>query len=183
MIEDSILAVDAARGDEAAFTELYERYVRRIYDFVYYKTHHKQTAEDIVSQTFLQALQKLRTFDSSKGNFSQWIYRIARNLVIDHYRSFHAASSIEDAWDLSSDSDVVADADTALKIQAVRAVLGTLSPDQREVVLLRLWHGYPFAEIAEIIGKTEGASKMSFTRAMNTVRKDILLAVLFLFFS
>src|SRR3989344_8640500 len=183
MTDDSVLAIDAARGDEAAFTELYERYVRRIYDFVYFKTHHKQTAEDIVSQTFLQAFQKLRSFDDSKGNFSQWIHRIARNLVIDHYRSFQGTTNIEDAWDLSSDSDVVADADTAVKLTAVRAVLGKLAPDQREVVLLRLWHGYAFKEIAEITGKSEGAAKMSYKRAMDTVRKDVVVAFLLLFFS
>ena len=107
------------------------------------------------------------------------MHRIARNLVIDHYRAQHPTKDIEDVWDLSSDDDVVADTDTRLKIESVRAVLAKLKPAQREVVLLRLWNGYAFKEIAAMLGTTEGACKMNYKRALHTVRSE-LLVLLFL---
>lgn len=183
MTSDETLVASYKAGDSDAFTELYERYIKRIYDFVYFKTHHKQTAEDITSQTFLRMIEKIHTFNPKKGVFSAWLHSVARNLVIDHYRALKPVDTIDDAWSLSDDTDVVADADTAVKLQAVRQVLSTLSATQREVLLLRLWHGYTFAEIADIIGSTEAACKMQYKRGMERVQKDFVLALLLFFFS
>ncbi len=180
---DSDLIAAVRSGHTDAFEQLYERYVRRIYDFVYFKTHHRETAEDLVSVTFLRAYERIDQFDDSRGEFSAWRHRIARNAVIDHYRSFKQNSSIDDAWDLSDDTDVELDADTRLKVQDVRAFLRTLKPEQRDVVLLRLWSGYSFAEIAEILGKTEAACKMSFKRTVEKVQAGLLASILLTFFS
>lgn len=183
MTSDETLVTSYMEGDSDAFTELYERYVKRIYDFVYFKTHHKQTAEDIVSQTFLRMIEKIDTFNPKKGNFSAWLHSVARNLVIDHFRAAKPTSSIDDAWDLTDGTNVVADADTKVKVEAVREVLSKLNGKQREVILLRLWHGYAFKEVAEIIGSTEAACKMQYKRGMENVRKDLVIVLLLLFFS
>lgn len=181
MDPDDVSLVEAHKaGDAEAFAQLYDRYARRIFDFVYYKTHHRETAEDIVSQTFLKALEGLGQYQSAKGAFSAWLHRIARNLVIDHYRAKRPTSPIEDAWDLSGSDDVVRDADAALKIETVREYLGTLKPDQRDILLLRLWSGYSFAEIAEVLGKSEGACKVAYHRAIGAMRAE-LLTFFFLF--
>lgn len=180
---DEQLVADYRSGSSEAFETLYERYVRRLYDFVYYKTHHKETAEDIVSQTFLQAFQNLGTFDSERGVFSAWIHRIARNLTFDHFRAMKSSVPIDDAWDIPSNADVARDADAALKVEKVKAYLQTLSPDQREIILLRLWQDLPFKEIADITGKTEAACKMAYKRGTEKLRDELLIAFLLLFLS
>ena len=74
------------KGSVEDFGRLYDLYIKKIYNFIYYKTHHQETAEDLVSIVFTKALKKINTFDNS-GTFSAWLYRIARNTVIDHYRT------------------------------------------------------------------------------------------------
>lgn len=183
MTSDETLVSSYKAGDSDAFTELYERYIQRIYDFVYFKTHHKQTAEDIVSQTFLQMIEKIDTFNSKKGTFSAWLHRIARNLTFDHFRGRKPTDNIEDAWDLSSDDNVLLDADIAVKLDQVREVLSKLNAKQREVILLRLWQGHSFKEIADITGSSEGACKMQYKRGMETVQQELVMALLLLFYS
>jgi DNA-directed RNA polymerase specialized sigma24 family protein len=69
------------------FTEVYDLYASRIYQFIYYKTYHKETAEDLTSSTFLRAFENLHQFNPERGSIGAWIYQIARNLVTDHYRA------------------------------------------------------------------------------------------------
>ncbi len=85
--EDNMLAKHAQEGITADFGELYDRYAEPLYRFVYYKVFSKEIAEDLVSDVFHKALKQLHSFNPTKGNFSQWIYTIARNTVIDHYRT------------------------------------------------------------------------------------------------
>ncbi len=181
MQDDAVLAKAFRAGDTFAFEELYSRYVRSVYTLIYFKTHHQATAEDLVSQTFLQALERFDSFDSKKGTFKTWIYQIARNLVIDHYRTAHPNQDIESAWDLASDDDVSRDADTALKVERIQDALKDLKPSQRDTVLLRVWYGLSFAEIADALGTTEAACKMTYKRTVETLQHTLLLLFLLLF--
>ncbi len=183
MTSDDILVSSFQAGDNEAFTQLYERYMQRIYEFVFFKTHHTQTTQDIVSQTFLQAVEKIDSFNPKKGNFSAWLHTIAKNLTFDHFRSMKPIGSIDDAWDLSSEDNVERDADVALKMDAVKEVMSTLSASQRDVLLMRLWQGCNFREIAQALGSTEAACKMNYKRGMEKVRTEMLLAFFPLFFS
>lgn len=180
---DEALIASYKSGNADAFTELYERYIQRIYDFVYFKTHHQQTAEDITSQAFMRMIEKIDTFNPKKGAFSAWLHRIARNLIIDHYRAAKPTENIDDVWDISDSTDVQSDVDITLKTDAVKEFLTTLNAKQREVILLRLWHGYTFAEIASVMDMTEAACKMQYKRGVDTVRKDLLLIIFLLLFS
>jgi|SRR5690606_26119333 len=168
-------------GDSDAFGKLYELYVRKIYDFIYYKTHHKETAEDLTSQTFFKALEKIRTFKTERGSFNSWIYQIARNIVTDHYRSSKTNLNIDDIWDLHNDDDVERDADTRLQLEKVHSYLQKLKPEQREILLLRLWNDLSFKEIAEIVGKSEANCKMIVHRALGKLQTDLLIALILLF--
>lgn len=163
----------AVAGDRDAFGRLYDRYIRDIHDFLYYKTHHRETAQDLTSQTFMKALRSIQTFANDRASFRTWLYAIARNTVIDHYRSARPQTGIEDAFDIPSDSDVERDAHVAQLMDRVQPLLATLTADQREIVLLRLWQGKSYAEIAEIVGKSEGACKVSFSRAMKQLRSSL----------
>ena len=178
MTDDQSLIAKVAEGDRDALATLYERYVRRLYTYVYYRTHHRETAEDIVSEVFLRALEHISSFDPARGNVSAWFHGIAHNLIIDHFRRLKPTQAIEDVWDLSSDTNVPRDADTALQVEKVREALKTLTPEQREMMILRLWDGYPFAEIAALTGKSEAACKMAFGRALKKIRSILLLLLI-----
>lgn len=168
-------------GDLKKFEELYSAYVRKIYDFVYYKTHHKETAEDLTSLIFLKALSNMKKYQSEIGSFSAWLYRIARNSIIDHYRSKKDDKNICDIYDLSAKEDLPRDFDLKEKLARVNEYLSKLSPEQRDIVILRVWSGLSYSEIAEITGKTEGNCKMIFSRTMVKLRKEIPLVLLLLY--
>lgn len=159
--------------DSKAFGGLYDAHVKQVYRYLYYRTHHRETAEDLTSQAFLKALDRLSTFDASKGTFLAWIYRIAHNVLIDHYRAARETVDIDDVWDLQSTDDVLRDAETNERVEKLRPYLQALPKDQRELILLRLWDGLSHAEIAEILGKSEAAVKMSYSRAIAKLRKDV----------
>jgi len=154
------------------FIEIYDQYLDKIYNFVYYKTFHKETAEDLTSDIFLKALKKLETFDSSKGSLSAWLYQIARNTVIDFYRKKKPDLNIEEIWDLSDETDIESDFDAAQKIKDARKYLDRLDKTQKEIVILRIWEELPYKEIAEITGKSEAACKMAFIRAIESLKKE-----------
>lgn len=180
MRDDNALIQAFHHGDTRAFEKLYERYFPQVYAFVYVRTHHKATAEDIVSQTFLQSLEKIDSYDTAKGTFGAWIHRIARNLIVDHYRALRPSDDIQDAWDLSSDSDTERDAGIRLEVDKVQSLLTGLTAQQRDTVLLRVWNGYSFAEIAEILDTTEAAAKMMYKRTIEKLQDALLLLVLLL---
>lgn len=169
-------------GDASAFALLYDEYVQKIYRYVYYRTHHKETAEDLTSLIFMKAFEELQRFDVKKGSFSAWIYRIARNAVIDHYRSTRSSTPLEDVWDALRDKqDLPRDLDLQAKLKDVEAALASLPAAQREILLLRLWDGYSYKEIADMLGKGEDACKMSASRALKALRETLPLAVFLLF--
>jgi len=161
------------KGELEAFGPLYDQYLQPIYQFIYFKTHHRETAEDLTSQVFMKAIKAVVSFDPQKASFKTWLYQIARNTVIDHYRSFKGTQVLEDAWGVSDKADVERDVDFQMKMEAVEVYLEKLKPEHREIILLRIWGGHPFAEIAEITGKTEAACKMSFKRVIEKLRDDL----------
>jgi RNA polymerase sigma-70 factor (ECF subfamily) len=168
----------ATSGDASAFAQLYDEYVRKIYRYVYYRTHHQETAEDLTSLIFMKAFEEIRSFKKQKGTFSAWLYRIARNTVIDHYRSVRTTSPLEDVWDALRDKqDVPRDLDLQTKLAEVEVALASLPSAQREILLLRLWDGYSYAEIAQMTNKSEAACKMGASRALKALRNSLPLAL------
>ncbi len=170
------------RGELNTFGTLYEKYVKNIYQFIYFKVHQKELAEDLTSTTFMKALKNIKNFNREKASFKTWLYQIARNAVIDHYRSNKQTSDLEDAWGVSDDTNIERDTDFKMKIEAVQEYMKKLKPEQREVILLRVWGEHSFKEVAQIMGKTEASCKMSFKRVMVKLNKDFtpLLALLLL---
>lgn len=174
------LIVRIQKGEPGLFGEVYELFAQKIYAFIFYKTFHRETAEDLTSQTFMRALEKINSFDSRKGTFNSWIYAIARNAVIDFYRTKKNAKNIDDVFDLASDTDISAEFDSQEEFVEIHAALGKISPRQREIILLRIWEGFKFREIAEILGKSEAAVKMDFARGLKSLKKEIVVALLLL---
>ena len=183
-INDKEIVKSCQKGSLHEFGKLYDKYVKKIYNFIYYKSCHKETAEDLTSQTFIKALNSISTFNPSKGSFSSWLYRIARNNVIDYYKNKERGTiDIYDFWGLSSETDVAYDIDVKEKLGQVEGYLRKLKMEHREIVIMRIWDNLSYKEISEIIGKSEASCKMTFSRTMTNLRKEIpLSSLLFLLF-
>jgi len=169
-------------GDKNAFGELYEIYIKKIYDFIYYKTHHHQTAEDLTSLVFVKALEKINNFKIDEtSSFQAWLYQIARNTVIDYYRTDKKQINIEDVWDLAQDEDFEFDLDTKMQLEEIKKHLANLKSKQRDIVIMRVWQEMSYKEIAAIMGESEANCKMIFSRALVKLKEEMPLAVLLSF--
>jgi RNA polymerase sigma-70 factor (ECF subfamily) len=155
-----------AQSDPAAFAPLYRRYVTPIFAFCYQRLGARELAEDATSQTFVKALAALPAYRSS--SFRGWLYAIARNVVTDQYRA-RPVVPLGDAPAPAGD-DVEAEIARRTSELDVRQLLERLTPEQREVVELRL-SGLKGPEIAEALGRTPGAVRALQFRAFQHLRQ------------
>ncbi|HMB65796.1 MAG TPA: sigma-70 family RNA polymerase sigma factor [Patescibacteria group bacterium] len=162
-------------GDGESFGLLYDAYIQKIFNFIYYRVGSREIAEDLTSQTFFKALKKIKKFQGEY--FSAWLFRIARNTVIDHYRTSRPTDNIDEFFDLRSHKDLEAEVDTKRTLEEVKNFLKTLKKEQEEVVIMRVWEGLSYKEIAEVIGKSEANCKMIFSRALNSLRRELPLGL------
>jgi RNA polymerase sigma-70 factor (ECF subfamily) len=170
--EEELLAA-AMQYNEAALGEVYDRYEAKIYSYVYRRTGDQSLAEDLTAQVFLKMLESIRDRKAWHSSFSGWLYRIAHNLVIDHYRrrDRQGAVDLEDAPAMASDlEDPVATAEMNINAERLRAAIRRLTDEQAEVVSLRFLEGYSIAEVATLTNRTEGAIKALQYRAVATLR-------------
>lgn len=161
-------------GDTERFGFLYDAYFQKIYNYIFYRTRHRETAEDLVSATFLKAVKHLSGFDARKGNFSAWIYRIARNTLYDHYRGAKIMESLEDnEEEIAGSTNIEKDVLDKQLVELVREHFKELSADQREVISMRIWDQLAYAEIAEILGKSEASCKTIFHRGIIKLKEKV----------
>jgi RNA polymerase sigma-70 factor (ECF subfamily) len=177
---DIDLVLKTKNGEAESFGALYDKYSRKIYDFLFYRTHHKETAEDLTSQTFNKALEKIGQFNGQKAQFSTWLYQIAKNSLFDHYRKSRPSEDLESAWDLPSTANVETAAWAAIEIEKVKKYLTSIGKQQREIVLMRVWDGLSHKEIAEILGISEANCKTIFSRTLAKLQQDFPLIILLL---
>ncbi len=171
------LARQCRQGDKQAFAGIYDTYIDKIYMYLFYRTFHRETSEDLTSRTFLKVMEKIHQYKPKKGRFSAWIFSIARNQLIDHFRTNRKTVDIYSTEEPAGKQDIEKDAIDREQVKQIRGLLQDLKPVQREIVLLRVWQDLPYSEIAEIIGKSEENCKMIFSRTLVTLRHDLLLAM------
>src|SRR5882762_7961426 len=173
--DDVGLAVRASKGEAAAFGLLYDRHVDAIYRYVYYRVRDDAEAEDLTSDVFMRALKAMPRYEPRQA-FLAWLYRIARNAVIDRARKGNRQVSFEDALEhpgvdkiVEPDAEILAHSDSA----TLRDALQQLTPLQREVVVLRFLEGFSTLEIAGMVGKREGTIRGIQFRAIGALRQLI----------
>jgi RNA polymerase sigma-70 factor (ECF subfamily) len=165
------------------FTAAYDEYVDKVYAFIYRRVSHKQTAEDLTSQTFIKAWENIEKFDSEKGAFSSWIFTIAKNNIIDHYRRAKETYDLDKVFDLQSDENVEMQTGLRHQLEQIRKYIEELSSDQKEIIIMRVWDDLSFKDIAAILNKSESSIKMTFYRAMEKLQTKFSIAVLILLIS
>jgi RNA polymerase sigma-70 factor (ECF subfamily) len=170
---DHELAVRAQAGDRAAFGELYDRYAKDIYAFAYWRLYTREAAEDATSDIFMKALTALPRYRVDAGTFKAWLYTIARNTVIDLVRSRKPTVELEDAIHVPETESSAHRLGDVLDAARVLPYLKALSDEQRDIVILRVWHDLSHKEIARVLRMSEASSKMGFSRAIKRLRETL----------
>ncbi|MFL5711732.1 MAG: RNA polymerase sigma factor [Chloroflexota bacterium] len=167
--------VDEARaGDAWAFGQLFDHFHLPVYRYVASRVRHPSDAEDLTQLVFVKALEALPRYQSRGIPFGGWLFRLARNAVIDHIRTSHEhadlAQSVEQAGGDAGPDELAV---TRQEIEAVRSALATLTDDQRDAIALRFFAGLSAREAAEAMGKQEGTIRGLQFRAIAALRRQL----------
>lgn len=172
--DDTISA--AAQGDTEAFSLLYERYVTRIYNYIYYRTGNPHEAEDLTSRVFHRALHHIQRYDNRGVPFSAWLYRIAHNLVANWHRdnSRRKEVPLEDYTQqpqraLAPEASIVGNQEMEDLLKVIRR----LPADRQQLLILKFVEGMSNAEVATIMVRSEGAIKSLYHRTLMTLRDEL----------
>ncbi len=173
----------AQNGDSAAFGQLYAEHRGQVYGFVYKRFQHRQTAEDITSETFIRAYRKIGTFKWQGKSVGAWFITIARNILADHFKaaSFRLVIPV-DVWNGYGDVDAINhdpldNPEPAMIHQfqsdVLRQAIGQLTPAQQSVLTLRFLNGLSIAETALELGLGQSVVKSLQYRGMHTMYRII----------
>ena len=175
--------VEAARRDPARFDALYRKYLAQVYSFAYYELGDHHQAEDATERTFLQALAALPRFEEralpadgeGASTFRVWLFQIARNAVANQRRGRrrHPDLPLEAAAMIADPLDVEGRAAVRDEALAAWAAVGRLPADRRRALVLRFVEEMSTAEIAGVLGRSEGAVRVLIHRALRSVARDL----------
>ena len=177
--EERALAARASSGDRAAYGELYQRYVEKIYRYIYFKVGGRDETEDLTSQTFLKAWDAIGDYEWRNHPFGAWLFRIAHNLVVDYHRAKKETVGLDDATpqlegrtskDALRPEQVLGE---MITMERVRRAIGRLTEEQQQVLILRFFDELSTGEVATIMGKNSGAIRGLQFRALSALR-DLL---------
>jgi RNA polymerase sigma-70 factor (ECF subfamily) len=166
----------AQKNDQEAFAQLYETYFDKIYRYLVLRVGNETEAEDMTQQVFLNALQSISSFRWKGVPFSAWLYRIAHNQAVDHLRKKKKRTSVPLDDSLASAGDSPhSTAELKMNIEELKVATQGLTEAQREVISLRFSSELPIAQVAKIMGKSEGAIKALQHSAIVALRRTMLV--------
>ncbi|MEE8131600.1 MAG: RNA polymerase sigma factor [Candidatus Paceibacterota bacterium] len=161
----------AIRGKSSSFGLLYDHYQPRIYRFIYLKVSHREEAEDLTHQVFLSAWQNIDNYKFKGFPFSSFLYRIARNQVIDYYRTKKKNVSLENIADPEIESFSEKIIDSNLELEKVREAITQLNPEQQDVIIMRFVEDLSSQEVAKALNKSSGAVRLLQYRAIKNLKR------------
>jgi RNA polymerase sigma-70 factor (ECF subfamily) len=174
-LSDEEILARASAGDRDAFGMLYERYVDRIFNYVYYRTGNVNDAEDLTARVFQRAMNHIVNYTDRGVPFSAWLYRIAHNLVANWHRDRSRRQEIP-----ISDAPLVAkgDAPEASLVhneqqESLLRLIRSLPDERQTLLILKFVEHYSNAEIGAIMGRSEGAVKSLYHRTLLALRDEI----------
>ena len=162
----------ARQWDEKALAHIYDTYAPAIYRYVYRRTGHTNTAEEITAETFHRFLVALKQGGGPTDYLSAWLYRVAHNLIVDFYRRQPAQepATLENVV-LAEGDQGVEQLERRTQVEQARAALRQLTPLQQQVITLRFLEEMSNEEVGRVIERTEGAVKALQHRALNSLRR------------
>jgi RNA polymerase sigma-70 factor (ECF subfamily) len=171
-----ILVERAQHGDRDALEELYLLHFDRIYSYLHLSVGNRHDAEDLTTQTFLKMLEAIGRFRWQSVPFSAWLFRIAHNLAMDHFRTRRRLQTEDEVPEPagSEESSAEDQALDSLGRGGMLELIERLSAEQRQVLTLKFLFGFVNAEVAGILGKSEGAVKSLQHRALASLEKQLV---------
>jgi len=165
----------AQKHDQEAFAQLYEEHFDRIYRYITLRIGNEAEAEDLTQQVFLNALQSISSFKWKGVPFSAWLFRIAHNQVVDYLRrKKHTAVPLGESLASRDDNSQLV-VEHKLDIERLLSATKKLTQAQREVISLRFTSELSIAQVAEVMGKSQGAVKALQHSAIVALRKALLV--------
>ena len=166
------LVLRAKDGDETAFAGLYDVFAVRVYRFFLARVREPADAEDLVQHVFIKLVESLPRYEQRGIPFGAWIFRVARNMLIDFDRAKRTADPL-DAFAALPDGTPgpAAQAEAGMTQTHIRAALDTLTPEQRDVIVYRFFAGLTPGEIGALMGKREGSIRALQFRALEGLRR------------
>jgi RNA polymerase sigma-70 factor, ECF subfamily len=163
------------QGNREALEELYLLHFDRIYSYLHMSVGNRHDAEDLTTQTFLKMLESIKRFRWQSVPFSAWLFRIAHNLAMDHFRASRRWQPEEDVPEPAGDTEPSAElaAFQSLGRQSMLELIDGLSEEQKQVLTLKFVFNLPNGEVATVLGKSEGAIKSLQHRALVSLQKQL----------
>lgn len=168
-LEDLVKLVQ--KGEVAAFGKIYDKLVEPIFRFILFKVSDYETAQDLTQSVFTAALEKINKY-KDQGNFKAWLYTIAKNQVIDHYRTKKTKVSLEDIQ-IGSGFDHMENVEIKETLAEMLFALNSLTSEEQEVIQLHSVEEYSFEEIAKITAKSSGSLRILKYRALIKLKKSM----------
>ncbi len=174
-LDDARLIERAKRGEVEAFGCLYERYLESIYRYIRTRVAEDRTAEDLTETVFLRSYESLSRYKEKGLRFSAFLYQIARNLLVDHYRQKEEELPLESADQISVSpsriDDIIVIQD---QVDRLRVGLEALPEEYREIIRLRVLLELSTTECAQWTGRSEGAVRVLLHRAMKALKRQVV---------
>jgi RNA polymerase sigma-70 factor (ECF subfamily) len=174
-VRDETSLLERAREyDQAALIEIYDLHSRRIYNYIYHRLGDVHLAEDLTAEVFVRMLEAAQSRKFARTSLSAWLYRIAHNLVVDHFRiqSQREVEPLDERLRVAID-DLTVVVEAKLAQQRLRAALSHLTQEQQQVIILRFGEGLSAPQVAEVLGKSEGAVRAQQHRALEMLRRTL----------
>ncbi|NMB40855.1 MAG: sigma-70 family RNA polymerase sigma factor [Firmicutes bacterium] len=167
--------ISRAQDNPGSFAPIYDHYFPKIYNYIYQRVQNTQLTEDLVSETFYKALANINQFKWQGRSFASWLYTIARNQVIDQYRRKEPLILDESKNELMAPETSNPENKALDKVtqEEIFKTIKMLTPDQQDALLLRFQEDLKIREIAEVLGKNEGAVKALLFRGLKSLRKKL----------
>lgn len=168
--------IRAKQGDSDAVAELYERFHLGIFRYLYYRSGDSHAADDLTSEVFLRMMHALSSFQLQESAFQAWLYQIARNVLIDHFRKANTRNDVPLEENIMEGTDTIRTrpVERALNSITLQKALDRLSVEQRDVIVMRFVSGMPIYEVAQALNRSEDAVKGLQRRALSNLR-DVLV--------
>lgn len=161
-------------ADHEAYADLYNHFVDKIYRYIYYRVNSGE-AEDLVETVFMKVWENIRQYKPASKTFSAWIFRIAHNLVVDHYRAAKEITSELD-YDIADTNDEVNPlklTEKSLNHETLKRAIKKLKKQYQEIVVMKFINDLSNKEIADLLGKNEGTLRILQFRALRALKKEL----------